>query len=65
MLRLATKRIKWNEKIKMEQNVLAFHICLYKTVLLPTVYSSLVVEVVWWDSPLMNIGDVVDIMTLL
>ena len=25
------------------------------------VYSSLVVEVVWWDSPLLNIGDVVDI----
>ena len=24
------------------------------------VYSSLVVEVVWWDSPLMNIGDIVD-----
>ena len=29
------------------------------------VYSRLVVEVVWWDSPLMNIGDVVDILSKL
>ena len=28
------------------------------------VESSLVVEVVWWNSPLMNIGDVVDISIL-